>query len=68
MDVEDDERNWFVRITLQKKDCPYRLYPIASAFCPTNYVGCGNPITSHPASESRCSLEFCPYKVTELRG
>jgi hypothetical protein len=68
VDIEDDKREWFVRVTLLKKDCPYRLYPVQSAFCPTTYVGCCNPITSHPASEIRCSLEFCPYKVTELRG
>jgi hypothetical protein len=59
VDIEDDKRDWFIRITLLKKDCPYR-------FCPANYVGCRNPITSHPASESRCSLEFCPYRVMEF--
>jgi hypothetical protein len=55
VNVIEDNRNWWIKLSLQKKQCPYRYYP-------ANIIGCKNPLTPN----EECNMESCPYRVKEF--
>ena len=57
MDIVYDERQWKVRPTLDRKQCPFLYFP-------ANLYGC---LYNGKSKEEECNYDTCPIKLIESK-